>query len=143
MSSALKNPAVTNLIYLFASILFIVALKRLSHPRTALRGNLVGAFGMLLAIVITVLISIDRPDISGAGYWLIGVGIAVGTLVGALFAIRVPMTGMPQMVGLLNGFGGGASPDAGLILWIGALGAGEEPIQQHRRRILHSSPGWI
>jgi len=109
LSSALKNPAVTNLIYLFASILFIVALKRLSHPRTALRGNLVGAFGMLLAIVITVLISIDRPDISGAGYWLIGVGIAVGTLVGALFAIRVPMTGMPQMVGLLNGFGGGAS----------------------------------
>jgi NAD(P) transhydrogenase subunit beta len=109
LSSALKNPAVTNLIYLFASILFIVALKRLSHPRTALRGNLIGAFGMLLAIVITVLISIDRPDISGAGYWLIGVGIAVGTIVGALFALRVPMTGMPQMVGLLNGFGGGAS----------------------------------
>lgn len=109
MSSALKNPAVTNLIYLFASILFIVALKRLSHPRTALRGNLIGAFGMLLAIVITVLISIDRPDISGLGYWLIGVGIAVGTIVGAIFAVRVPMTGMPQMVGLLNGFGGGAS----------------------------------
>lgn len=109
MSLKLTDPNISNLIYLFASILFIVALKRLGHPRTAVRGNLIGATGMLIAIVITVLIAIDNPDISGVGYWLIGIGIAVGTIVGALFAIRVPMTGMPQMVGLLNGFGGGAS----------------------------------
>ncbi|OWY73303.1 NAD synthetase [cyanobacterium TDX16] len=142
MSSALKNPAVTNLIYLFASILFIVALKRLSHPRTALRGNLIGAFGMLLAIVITVLISIDRPDISGAGYWLIGVGIAVGTIVGALFAIRVPMTGMPQMVGLLNGFGGGASllvAGAELIAKMGEMSHPEFQVNEALRFFIGST----
>lgn len=90
-------------------MLFILALKRLSHPRTAVRGNLMGALGMLLAIVVTVKIAIDRPDISGAGYWLIGIGLAIGSIAGGIAAVKVPMTGMPQMVGLLNGFGGGAS----------------------------------
>ena len=99
----------TNLVYLAAAALFIFALKRLSHPRTALRGNLMGAFGMLLAIAVTLLVAIRDEDISGTGYWLIGIGLSIGLIAGALLALRVPMTGMPQMVGLLNGFGGGAS----------------------------------
>ncbi|RIK67847.1 MAG: NAD synthetase [Planctomycetota bacterium] len=100
---------INNIIYLVAAVAFIFALKRLSHPRTAVRGNLIGALGMLVAIVITILIAIDDPDISGLGYWLIGIGLLIGTIAGAVFAVKVPMTGMPQMVGLLNGFGGGAS----------------------------------
>ncbi len=99
----------TNIVYLTAAALFIFALKRLSHPRTALRGNLTGAFGMLLAIVVTVVVAVNDPQISGTGYWLIGIGLAVGIIAGGTLALRVPMTGMPQMVGLLNGFGGAAS----------------------------------
>ncbi len=89
--------------------MFIVALKRLSHPRTAVRGNLIGALGMLLAIVVTIVLAIQMPEISGLGYWLIAIGLALGIVIGAIFAVKVPMTGMPQMVGLLNGLGGGAS----------------------------------
>ncbi len=103
------SPALPQLTYLLAAVLFILALKRLSHPRTAVRGNLMGALGMGLAIIITVLVAIEDPDISGVGYWLIGIGLALGTGVGAFLALKVPMTSMPQMVGLLNGFGGGAS----------------------------------
>ncbi|MBX3394975.1 MAG: NAD(P)(+) transhydrogenase (Re/Si-specific) subunit beta [Phycisphaerae bacterium] len=103
------SPAISNFAYLVGSVMFILALKRLSHPRTAVRGNLIGALGMLFAIIVTIKIAIDDPDIAGTGYWLIGIGLFVGSVIGALFAIRVPMTGMPQMVGLLNGFGGGAS----------------------------------
>jgi NAD(P) transhydrogenase subunit beta len=92
-----------NLAYLLASALFIFGLKGLAHPRTAVRGNLLGATGMLIAVVVTLA---DRNIIS---YELILAGFAVGGLAGALMAVKVPMTGMPQMVALLNGFGGGAS----------------------------------
>ncbi|HXG32907.1 MAG TPA: NAD(P)(+) transhydrogenase (Re/Si-specific) subunit beta [Bryobacteraceae bacterium] len=92
-----------NLAYLLASALFIFGLKGLAHPRTAVRGNLLGATGMLIAVVVTLA---DRSIIS---YQLILAGFAVGGLAGALMAVKVPMTGMPQMVALLNGFGGGAS----------------------------------
>jgi NAD(P) transhydrogenase subunit beta len=92
-----------NLAYLLASALFIFGLKGLAHPRTAVRGNLLGATGMLIAIVVTLA---DRSIIS---YELILAGFVVGGLAGGLMAVKVPMTGMPQMVALLNGFGGGAS----------------------------------
>lgn len=92
-----------NLAYLLSAVLFIVGLKGLAHPRTAVRGNQVGAFGMLIAVVATLAF---RQILS---FELIIVGILVGTLVGAILAVRVPMTAMPQMVALLNGFGGGAS----------------------------------
>ena len=97
-----------NLAYLCASILFIVGLKGLSHPRTAVRGNLLGAVGMLVAIVATLL---DRT-VLGAGtqaFVLIFAAILIGSAIGAVLALRIQMTAMPQMVGLLNGFGGGAS----------------------------------
>jgi NAD(P) transhydrogenase subunit beta len=100
--------ALINLAYLAASVLFILGLKGLSHPRTAVRGNLLGALGMLVAIVATLF---DRHVIEAgmSGLIFIMAGMLVGSLVGAVLAIKVQMTAMPQMVALLNGFGGIAS----------------------------------
>jgi len=95
--------ALIELAYLAAAILFIVGLKRMSHPSTARRGNQLSAIGMLIAIVVTLL---DRQIV---GFGMIAVGILVGSALGLWMARAVPMTSMPQMVGLLNGFGGGAS----------------------------------
>ncbi|CAN5870592.1 NAD(P)(+) transhydrogenase (Re/Si-specific) subunit beta [soil metagenome] len=97
-----------NLLYLVASVLFILGLKGLTHPRTAVRGNFLGALGMLLAVVITML---DR-EILGTGqsaYIMIFAAMLVGSGVGAALALKIQMTAMPQMVALLNGLGGGAS----------------------------------
>ncbi len=104
--------SIQNLVYLLASVLFIVGLKGLSHPRTAVRGNLMGGLGMLLAIVATLV---------GSGvveFELIIGGIAIGAAVGAVLAYRIQMTAMPQLVGLYNGFGGIASVlVAGAVLY--------------------------
>ncbi len=95
--------ALTKLVYLAAAVCFIIALKRLSHPATARSGNWIGAAGMLVAIVVTLF---DRNILS---YQLIIIGIIVGSTIGLIFARTVKMTAMPQMVALLNGFGGAAS----------------------------------
>ena len=92
-----------NLAYLIAAILFIMGMKGLSSPKTAVRGNLLGAVGMLIAIVATL---IDRQVISYG--WIIA-GMVVGGGIGAYIARTVKMTAMPEMVALLNGFGGAAS----------------------------------
>ena len=92
-----------NLFYLVAAVLFILGLKGLSHPRTAVRGNLLGSAGMLLAIVVTLL---DKRIVS---FEVIVAGIVVGALIGAVMAYRAPMTAIPQVVAIFNGFGGGAS----------------------------------
>ncbi len=89
--------------YLAASVAFIVAIKLLSSPRTARIGNLIGATGMLVGILATLL----HKDI--VRYEWIGIGLAVGTAIGAWLSFTVKMTAMPQMVALLNGFGGAAS----------------------------------
>jgi NAD(P) transhydrogenase subunit beta len=94
-----------NLAYLLAAVLFILGIKGLTHPRTAVRGNMLGALGMLLAAVVTVV----NAGFGTWGWILIGVGLAVGIVVGAALAIRIQMTGMPQLVALYNGFGGIAS----------------------------------
>ena len=94
---------IINLTYLVASVMFVVGLKGLTHPRTAVRGNLTGAVGMLLAVAVTL---IDQRIISYE--WIIA-GVVVGGLIGLLFAIKIQMTAMPQMVALFNGFGGIAS----------------------------------
>jgi len=93
----------TNLLYLIASLLFIFGLKGLSSPKTACRGNKLGALGMLLAIVVTLL---DRSILSYE--WII-LGLVIGSLLGTILAIKVQMTSMPQLVASLNGFGGLAS----------------------------------
>ncbi len=92
-----------NLAYLFAAVLFILGLKGLTHPRKAVRGNLIGSIGMFIAVVVTLF---DRNIIS---YETILLGIVIGAGIGALLAIKIQMTAMPQLVGLFNGFGGGAS----------------------------------
>ncbi|MEE8177786.1 MAG: NAD(P)(+) transhydrogenase (Re/Si-specific) subunit beta [Acidobacteriota bacterium] len=97
------SKAFIDLFYLAAAVLFILGLKGLSHPRTAVRGNLLGSAGMLLAIVVTLL---DRRIVS---FEVIVAGIVVGGFIGVMLAYRTPMTAMPQMVAVLNGFGGGAS----------------------------------
>jgi H+-translocating NAD(P) transhydrogenase subunit beta len=97
------NPALIKLFYLLAAVMFIVGLKRLSSPRTARSGNWVGAIGMLIAIVATALFT-------GILTWeMVIVGVIVGSLIGGVLAKTVKMTAMPEMVALLNGFGGGAS----------------------------------
>jgi NAD(P) transhydrogenase subunit beta len=92
-----------NVAYLVAAVLFILGLKGLSHPRTAVRGNLMGAMGMLLAIAATLL---DQRILS---FTTILAGVVLGGAIGALLALRVQMTSMPQLVAVLNGFGGAAS----------------------------------
>jgi len=94
---------VSYLVYLIASICFIFGIKKLSSPKTARQGNQLAALGMLLAIVVTLF---DQRVLT---FEYIILGIVIGSLIGAVFALKVQMTGMPQMVGLLNGFGGGAS----------------------------------
>ncbi len=92
-----------NFAYLIAATLFIFGLKGLSSPRTAVRANMIGALGMLIAVVATL---VDQRIV---GYGVILAGIAVGSAIGAVLALKIRMTAMPQMVALLNGFGGGAS----------------------------------
>ena len=108
-----------DLTYLLASILFILGIKGLTHPRTAVRGNLLGAAGMFLAVVATLA---DR-QVLGAGALSLGhiaAGVVLGAAVGATLALRIQMTAMPQMVALLNAFGGGASAlIAGAVLSTG------------------------
>ena len=99
---------VINLVYLAASVLFILGIRGLTHPRTAVRGNLLGAAGMLLAVLATLL---DR-EILGAGggaFVPILAAVALGAAIGAVLALRIELTAMPEMVALLNAFGGGAS----------------------------------
>ena len=95
--------ALINLAYLLASVLFILGLKGLSHPRSAVRGNLMAAVGMLIAVVVTLL---DRQIIS---FEYIIAGVVIGAAIGAVLAVKIQMTDMPQLVALFNGFGGGAS----------------------------------
>jgi len=99
----MSTPDVISIGYLVAAVLFILGLKALGRPRTAPRGNLLGATGMLLAILVTLL---DQSIIS---YGVLVAGLALGGLVGAVLALRVQMTAMPELVALFNGFGGGAS----------------------------------
>ncbi len=92
-----------NAAYLAAAALFILGLKGLASPRTAVRGNLLGALGMLVAVLATL------ADSRILSYELIAWGVALGALIGAVWAVRVQMTAMPQLVAAFNGFGGGAS----------------------------------
>ncbi len=99
----MDRQAFINLAYLAASVLFILGLKGLTHPKSAVRGNGLGALGMLVAVM-AVLMSKDIVS-----YTDIVVGLVIGAAIGALLAVKVRMTAMPQMVAILNGFGGAAS----------------------------------
>jgi len=97
------SAALINGIYIVAAALFIFGLKQMSSPATAVRGNLISAVGMFIAVVVTLF---AREIIEFQ--WIV-VGIVVGSLVGAITAKRVAMTSMPEMVALFNGSGGIAS----------------------------------
>ena len=99
----ISDPDVVGLLYLTAIVCFIVALRFLSSPRHARKGNWVGGVGMLIAIATT--LALDE-----IGNWgLLVAGGAVGAVVGVVGARTVKMTAMPQMVALFNGVGGGAA----------------------------------
>ena len=92
-----------NLLYLIPIVSFILALRFLSNPAHARRGNRIGAVGMLVAVVVTWI------KIGTTSWWAIAVGMLIGGAFGAVAARRVKMTAMPQMVALFNGVGGGAA----------------------------------
>src|ERR687895_2214913 len=94
---------VTNLLYLITIVTFILALRFLSNPATARRGNQIGAIGMLVAVVVT----FAQDEITS--YWEIALGMVMGGVFGWFAARKVRMTAMPQMVALFNGVGGGAA----------------------------------
>jgi proton-translocating NAD(P)+ transhydrogenase subunit beta len=95
-------------LYIVSFSLFILGVRRGTHPTTAKQGNLIAAGGMAIAVVTTLLLD-------GIGNWgLIVLGLAIGTAVGVVASLRVQMTAMPQMVALYNGVGGGA---VALIAW--------------------------
>ena len=93
-----------NLLYLIPMAAFILALRFLSSPRPARLGNQIGAAGMLVAIVVTLL----QSEIV-TGWWWMATGALIGSTIGVVGARKVKMTAMPQMVALFNGVGGGAA----------------------------------
>src|SRR5688572_30935321 len=93
---------IATLLYVLSFSLFIIGVRRGTHPTTAKQGNLIAAGGMAVAVVTTLLLD-------GIDNWgLIILGLGIGTTVGVVASLRVQMTQMPQMVALYNGVGGGA-----------------------------------
>src|SRR4051795_12478178 len=96
----------TFIAYLVSAALFVLGIRRLRTPETARSGNAIAALGMIIALVATLFVPEFNPDfINALG---IGVGVLLGSVLGAFSAQRVPMTAMPQMVATFNGLGGGA-----------------------------------
>jgi len=110
------EPSVLTIIYLIASVTFILGLKMLSHPETARKGNLVAAGGMTLAIFGTIFIYRDPyTDAKLGNYaWIFG-GLIIGGIIGVLAARKVKMTAMPEMVSLFNGMGGACAALISLV----------------------------
>jgi H+-translocating NAD(P) transhydrogenase subunit beta len=117
----LQDPDFIRSLYIVAFALFILDLRLMNHPRTARRGNVIGAIGMGIAVIATLLIK-EVGD-----YALIALGVAIGTAVGVPAARSVKMTAMPQMVALFNGVGGGAVALISFIEYRESLAAGGNP----------------
>jgi NAD(P) transhydrogenase subunit beta len=128
----MSSQAWINLAYLVASMLFIVAFKLMTGPRTAVRGNYLGAAGMAIALLAACFEPTVQATLAARGGWplaLVGLAAALGAVAGAVMALKYPMTGMPQMVALLNGFGGAASTlVAGAELWNASAAARESAV---------------
>jgi H+-translocating NAD(P) transhydrogenase subunit beta len=115
---------VINVLYIVAFALFVLGLRGVRGPRTAVQGNLIAAAGMVVAVIATLLID-------GVGDWgLMVVGVALGTLAGIPSARNVKMTAMPQMVALFNGVGGGAVALISIVEYREALEFGDNPIAE-------------
>lgn len=114
-------------IYLFASVTFVIGLKRMGNPATARGGNLIAATGMVLAILASIFINVKKhiaadgtieyinSQPSSLIYILIFIAIAIGTLIGWTTARRVQMTRMPELVSMFNGMGGACAALIGLM----------------------------
>src|ERR671918_1179838 len=102
-------PVWAQVVYLVAAVCFVLALKGLSSPRSARRGNQLGVVGAVLAVVVTFVVE-DVENLA----WILA-AIAIGAVVGVVFARRVAMTAMPQLVALFNGVGGGAAALVALL----------------------------
>lgn len=107
------NPYILDIVYLIASVTFVIGLKMLSHPDSARTGNLVAAFGMTIAIIAT--ITLHKGEVPALIYGLIFTAIAIGTVIGWIVAKSVKMTKMPEMVSLFNGMGGACAALISLI----------------------------
>lgn len=101
------------IIYLIASVTYIVGLKMLGHPETARKGNLIAAFGMSLAILGTIFL--HQEIVPSLIYYLIAIAILIGTVIGWGVAKKVEMTKMPELVSIFNGMGGASAALIGLI----------------------------
>jgi NAD(P) transhydrogenase subunit beta len=109
----LQDPNFIDAMYIVAFSMFIYGLSGLTGPRTAVRGNKIAAAGMAVAVIATL---IRKGALDGSDtWWLILLGVAIGTAIGIPAALNVKMTQMPQMVALFNGVGGGA---VALIAWV-------------------------
>ena len=98
--------AIQNIVYIIASILFISGIKMLGREDTAVRGNFLSSFAMLIAVLVTIVDVVNPLFLISA--------IAIGAIIGSTIALRVKMTSIPEMVALFNGFGGLATF---LIAW--------------------------
>jgi NAD(P) transhydrogenase subunit beta len=140
----MSSQAWINLAYLAASMLFIVAFKLMTGPRTAVKGNYLGAAGMAIALLAACFEKpvVERLTAAGAGgLVMVGIGAAIGAAIGTLMAVKYPMTGMPQMVALLNGFGGAASTlVAGAELWNMTAAAGSTAPEQAAAALANLAP---
>ena len=103
------NPALINFVYIIASILFILGIKMLGKAETARKGNIISSVGMLIAVVITLFDQKILDCTDPMSWGLLAGGLLLGTIIGVVVAKTVKMTSMPEMVALLNGFGGLAS----------------------------------
>jgi len=97
------TPNYQALAYLVSAVLFVFALKGLTHPATARRANLLGMLGMVIAIAAT----LAGSEVQS--YWLIVAGVGIGAVIGIVVALRIQMTAMPQLVAALHSFVGMAA----------------------------------
>ncbi len=95
--------AYIDLLYIVSTVLLIIGLRKLSSPATARKGNILAAYGMGLAILVTLFVPVQNDQ---GNYLLILIALAVGVIIGLVFSKKVAMTAMPELVSLFNGFGG-------------------------------------
>jgi len=118
----MENQYILNIIYLVASVTFVIGLKMLGEPRTARRGNLIAAFGMTIAVVATIVL--HEGEVASIIYILIAGAILIGSVIGWVAAKKVKMTAMPEMVSLFNGMGGACAALISLLEFHHNIGDG-------------------
>jgi H+-translocating NAD(P) transhydrogenase subunit beta len=101
-------------LYMLSAVLFILGLKGLSSPKWARQGMFLAEAGMAVAIIGTLF----NPEINAAGYWWIGIGLAIGAIVGGSMGLRIPMTAVPQRTAISHSLGALAAALVGIAHYI-------------------------